>query len=51
MTGETWLGPQLLPSTPTGQYGALVGASKRSKMDGSDFMIEMENPAVDNYSN
>lgn len=32
------------PSVPTGQFGALVGASNRSKIDWSAFMIEIENP-------
>jgi len=32
------------PSVPTGQLGALVGASKRSKIDWSAFMIDIENP-------
>lgn len=38
-----------LPSAPTGQDGALVGASKRSKMVGSAFIIEIENPIASNY--
>jgi len=32
------------PSVPTGQFGALVGASNRSKIEWSAFMIEIENP-------
>jgi hypothetical protein len=35
-----------LPSVPTGQFGALVGASNRSKIEWSAFMIEIENPAI-----
>jgi hypothetical protein len=33
------------PSEPTGQAGALVGASSLCKMFSSDFIIVIENPA------
>ena len=32
------------PSTPTGQYGALVAASRRCKIVSSAFMMEIEKP-------
>lgn len=32
------------PSTPTGQYGALVAASNRCKIVSSAFMMEIEKP-------
>lgn len=35
-----------LPSTATGQYGALVGASSRSSIEGSDFIRVIENPLI-----
>lgn len=38
----TFHGPSV--PLPTGQLGALVGASNRSKVDWSAFMIEIENP-------
>jgi hypothetical protein len=36
------------PSEPTGQAGALVGASNLYKMFSSDFIIVIENPANGN---
>lgn len=32
------------PSTPAGQHGALVAASKRCKIASSAFIMEIENP-------
>lgn len=35
----------LLPATPTGQEGAFVGASNRCRINGSAFIMVIENPA------
>lgn len=37
----------LLPSVPTGQQGAFVGASRRSRIASSDFSRVMEKPSKD----